>query len=86
MLNSDWQTKVTPSQFEDEFTHRWDGPGYYKAGKDTLIVVNPGRDTRALWHHASKPDEVFDVHVYNDRNIATVLNLFVGLPMRGDLP
>lgn len=92
MLNADWTTKLTKTQFEMEFSCQWNGPGiYYSNGakiglgtNDSLIAVCSERDTDKLWHSITLDNEVIYVYVYNDRDVAEILNLFHGIPTRID--
>ncbi len=92
MLNCDWSTKLTKNQFEVEFSCQWKGPGIYYSGSvkfnlgknDSLLAICSERDTDKLWHSITLDNELIYVYVYNNRDIATILNLIIGVPTRSD--
>lgn len=80
----DWTILLSPQAAEKELIDfKWDGPGVYRRGEDSLLVIPNGREPHAMWNHEAGEDEVFLFCIYNSRNIVDAVNLLANCPTRG---
>ena len=82
-LAPDWTLNLTPDAAEREFDgFHWNGPGLYKRGEDTMLVVPVNRSLEQLWDYVAGSNERFRFSQYTGRNIADVINALAHVPTR----
>lgn len=83
-LTPDWTAVYSPEDAEKELVgFKWDGPGLYIQGKDSLLVIPRARDAYNMWHYAHSSVEEFLFCIYNGRDLREMINVLGHAPVRG---
>lgn len=82
-VKPDWQMDINKEQFEVQFKHKFEGPGFYLTKTDTLLLVPVRCDINKIWHKVQECD-YFIAYVYNVPIQETIFYVQMPAPVRLD--
>ena len=85
IFKPDWTNTYTAWKAEQELKDfKFEGPGWYLVGDDTLLVIPVDRNMPEIWNKTWTETERFNFHYYVGRNPASIFNAIVNAPTRVD--
>lgn len=82
-FESDWRQRWTASEAESALTgFKFDGPGWYRNGKQVILAVPMERPSITFWDREFRTDEYFRFYVYDNHDPITSFIHAVNAPIR----